>query len=489
MIERRNPKVGRGLNRRRVVLIAGFLQVAHFGMQEPCAATSPTIVASTTVGPCDPCDVNCDTFHDVLDIQPFVDALVQGASGCSACAGDLDDNGLFDGLDVQPFIDCLQGPPPPMGACCTATDTCIVTLQSGCAGVWLGPDSTCEPNPCAFGNLTGYRPQHGAGYFPFAKTPVAEADEESTSTGPGIRINAPGDSDPAGEDDLIELLIENDQPGIPLSLRRTHNALRAWTTRTKVAGTEIPFTDDRTDGLVLGGGGTSLTLWVEWAAAAQGEGEIHLEPLAGAYALETLHFHTFRSIVMALGGEGQVPSVPVDPNHGTFVVALALYGRGFDVHIYDEDHVTADGSGAVYNEVVTAVADRLVDEVSIYGYSHGGGSTHDLSERLDNDRPGIGVFEIVATSYVDAVENDSDFDVSQELRRPPSTGYHANHYQVGSFADFFLDGGPVPDSDPPPTGRNMEPPPGEPAVTHYIVDDLVDVRDFIELNLGSRLTP
>ncbi|HKQ47911.1 MAG TPA: hypothetical protein VJZ71_07580 [Phycisphaerae bacterium] len=489
MIDRQNPKLERGIHRRRFVLIAGLLLVALIGMPTPSVAISLLVGASMTAGPCEPCDANCDSFLDILDIPPFVDALVQETSGCSSCAGDVDNNGTFDGRDVQPFIDCLLGPPPSMGACCTGTDACIVTLQAGCAGVWMGPDSSCDPNPCDFGSVTAYRPQHGAGYFPFAKTAVAEADEEDAAAGPGIRINAPGDSDPAGEDDLIELLIENDQPGISLALRRTNSALSAWTTRTKLSGSEIPFTNDRTDALVLGGGGTSLSIWVERAAAAHGDGELHLEPLSGAYSLDTLRFHTFRSIVMSLGGEGQVPSVPVDPNHGTFVVATALYEQGYDVHIYDEDNVSADGNGAVYNEVVTAVADRLIDEVSIYGYSHGGGSTYDLSERLDNNRPGIGVFEIVATSYVDAVENDSDIDVSQELRRPPSTGYHANHYQVGTFSDFFLDGGPVPNSDPGPSGLNVETIFWGVGATHYVVDDYSQVRDFIEMGIATRLTP
>ena len=45
--------------------------------------------------------------------------------------------------------------------------------------------------------------------------------------------------------------------------------------------------------------------------------------------------------------------------------------------------------------------------------------------------------------------NNSDFDTGQELRRPPSTAYHLNHYQHGQlFPDLFLDGGPVPDSCP-----------------------------------------
>lgn len=467
------------------VLSAIPLSTARVVSDDPLV---PTADVAGSARSCDPCDANCDSLHDLLDIAPFVDALILGAPGCSLCAGDLDVNGLVDGRDIQPFIDC-QLSPQPTGACCTGADACAVTTQSGCAGIWLGAESACQLNSCRFGNLTAYRPQHGAGYFPFSKTAVSEADEENAVSGPGIRINAPGDSDPFGEDDLIELSIENSQPGIALALRRTNSALRVWTTRTKSPGTEIPFISDRTDALVLGGGGTSLTAWVEWAAAAHGVGELHLEPFAGAYPLDTIRFHTFHSIVMALGGEDQVPIVPTDANHGTFVVANALYVRGYDVHVHDEDDVTADGSGPVLNEVINAIGNRMVDKVSIFGYSHGGGSTHDLAERLDNDRPGIGLFEIVVTSYVDGVENDSDFDVSQERRRPPSTAYHANHFQVGGFSDFFLDGGPVPNSDPPPIGLNVETTAWGAGATHFLVDDYSQVRSFIEVNLVLRLTP
>lgn len=479
-----------GAEARKSYLLSALLfaiPLSATGVAADVLPSSSADVAGSTRS-CDPCDTNCDSLHDLLDIAPFVDALILGAPGCSLCAGDLDLNGFVDGRDIQPFIDC-QLTPQPLGACCTDADACAVTTQTGCAGIWLGAESACQLNSCRFGNLTAYRPQHGAGYFPFAKTAVSESDEENAVSGPGIRINAPGDSDPFGEDDLIELSIANSQPGIALALRRTNSALRVWTTRNKLPGTEIPFISDRTDALVLGGGGTSLTAWIEWAAAAHGNGELHLEPFAGAFALDTIRFHTFRSIVMALGGEDQVPVVPTDANHGTFVVANALCARGYDVHSHDEDDVTADGSGPVLNEVINAIGSRLVDKVAIFGYSHGGGSTHDLAERLDNDRPGIGLFEIVVTSYVDGVENDSDFDVSQERRRPPSTAYHANHFQVGSFSDFFLDGGTVPNSDPPPTGLNVETTAWGAGATHFLVDDYSQVRSFIEVNLVLRLTP
>lgn len=396
---------------------------------------------------------------------------------------------VVDGQDIEPFVACILTPPA-MGACCLGGGNCSVTTEPDCTGLWLGDGTNCAGGVCALGQLTAYRPQQGAAYFPFSRTAVAEADEEDAIRGPGIRINAPGDSDPSGEDDLIEVVVARNSPSMAMALRRGNIALRLWTTRNKAAGTEIPFVNDRTPALPFASGATQLTLWAEWAAAIQGGGALELEPESAAILIDRIVFHTFGGIIMALGGEDQVPSVPVDTNNGTAVVAIALYNRGYDVHLYDEDLVTANGSGPVYDEAVTAVRDRLVSRVSIYGYSHGGGSTYDLADRLDLNRAGIGVFEIKATSYADAVENDSDIDTQQELRRPPSTGYHANHYQVGTlFEDFFLDGGPVPNSNPPPTGLNVETTAWGANATHFTVDDYFEVRSYIEAGISAAMLP
>ncbi|MBX3396886.1 MAG: hypothetical protein KF841_16145 [Phycisphaerae bacterium] len=465
--------------------------IAVAAFSAACQSTSASEIdrADPRGGLCHHCDTNCDTLTDINDIADFVAVLIEESAGCSPCTGDANEDQIVDGRDIQPFIDCLLSPPPPTGACCLAADECVVTIEPDCNGLWLGPETACIPAPCSFGNLTAYRPQHGGGYFPLPRSAVAETDEESPIVGPGIRINFPGDNDPAGEDDLIELIAETTRPDIPLALRRNHSAIRIWTTRNKTPGTEVPFINDKTAALSLDSGSSAGTLWVEWAAAEHGLAELRLEPLDQSLTLDRIQFHTFRSIVMALGGEDQVPSVPVDPNHGTFVVGIALYQRGYDVYLYDEDNVSSTGAGAVYNEIVNAVTTRFVENVSIFGYSHGGGSTYHLSDRLDNDRAGIGIFEIVATSYVDAVRNNSDFDVNQELRRPPATGYHANHYQTGTLADFFLDGGPVPDSNPAPTGLNVETVSWGVGATHFLVDDYVQVRSYIESNFVSRFDP
>ena len=71
----------------------------------------------------------------------------------------------------------------------------------------------------------------------------------------------------------------------------------------------------------------------------------------------------------------------------------------------------------MYSEIVNAVQNRRVEDVVSFGYSHGGGSTHDLCERLDLNRASIGTFRIPFTSYVDGVENASDVDVDQERAR------------------------------------------------------------------------
>ena len=335
--------------------------------------------------------------------------------------------------------------------------------------------------------LTAYRPQNGTGYLPFARTAVPEELENDPALGPGIRINGVGETDPAGEDDLIEIEVGRVLANASFVLARSGPELRVWSTRTKVAGTELAFTGNVTAPLAFGGE-PERTLWVEWGSATGGLAGLDLRTLEFDGVFDRLVFHAFEGLVVALGGEGQTPGLPLDPNHGTFVVGTELYELGWDVLMRDEDTVGADGSGSVYTEVVNAIQHRGVGELAIFGYSHGGGSTHDLAERLDLFRASIGTFSIEFTSYVDGVQNDSDFDVDQETRKPPSTAYHANHYQVGTFADFFLDGGPVTASFPSPTGRNVETVFWGVGADHFIVDDYLQVRTFILQNLESRVS-
>jgi len=154
----------------------------------------------------------------------------------------------------------------------------------------------------------------------------------------------------------------------------------------------------------------------------------------------------------------------------------------------DEDLVSPTGAGAVYDEVANAIANRGVTELASFGFSHGGGSTYDLCDRLSTVGMGLPSHTIEFTSYTDGVQNDSDLDMDMELRRPIGSAYHANHFQHGSFfQDLGLDGGPVPSSLPPPTGLDVETTPWGANATHCLVDDYAEVIDFILVNLESRL--
>lgn len=336
-------------------------------------------------------------------------------------------------------------------------------------------------------NLTVYRPQSGAGYAPFVRTAVPDALEMDAALGAGIRINGAGEVDPAGEDDLIEMTVDRAFTNGTFVLFRDAPVLSVWTTREMAAGTELAFSGDFSAPIQFGAA-QQVTLWVEWSGASGGLATLALQSHVARRPYDRVRFHAFEGLVVALGGEDQSPQIPVDPNHGSFVVATELYELGWDVLMRDEDLVSSTGAGPVYDEIVNAIQHRGVHQLAIFGYSHGGGSTYDLSERLSLLGGGLPNYTIEFTSYTDGVENDSDVDTQQELRRPIGSAYHANHYQHGTlFQDFFLDGGPVPNSLPPPTGLDVETTPWGANATHFLVDDYSEVVDFILVNLEARV--
>lgn len=334
-----------------------------------------------------------------------------------------------------------------------------------------------------FDGLTAYRPGHGLETFPFVRTAVPDAQEEDLRLGPGIRVNGPREFDPVAEDDLVEVTVRPAWRDVPLFLERSDGALALWTTRDRQHGTMVPF-DGNAAGPLVFPEDRAITLWAE--CAVPGSAPLFLTLVGGGRRLDRLAFHRFRGIVLALGGEGQVPSRPGNGNHGTFRIARRLYEIGYDAFALDEDGVGPDGSGPIYDEVVNAIRNRAVEDVAIFGYSRGGGSTHDLCALLDERALGIGRFRVAFTSYVDGIENSSDEDVDPEVRRPVGTRVHANQFQIGTlFEDLFLDGDLVPGSIPPPAGLNVEDTPWGAKVTHFDVDDLLQVRTFIQDDLGQ----
>jgi hypothetical protein len=318
---------------------------------------------------------------------------------------------------------------------------------------------------------------------------VPEAEE--LITGAGIRVN--GDDDDgnavpdrdeagvAGENDLIEVTLSA-SPAAPAAgyeyvLRRSGPSLRVWSDAVKTS-VLLDLVDEAPVNLSAG----PLTLWAE--SPAGGSASLALVARRTSDALETAsdtaQFHPVSGIVIALGGESQVPGDPtLDPgNHGTFEIAITLYQMGYDVHMYDEDVVSSTGAGAAYNEVVRAVRDRGVSSVAIYGYSHGGGSTVDLAVRLDQNRATIGTFAIDFTAYVDGIRNNSDIDIATETQLPP-TNYHANYYEHPGCGFLQLCGGPIAGAD---LNMNL----GS-AYTHYQIDDAPEVTSDLLNRLVSHV--
>jgi hypothetical protein len=331
-------------------------------------------------------------------------------------------------------------------------------------------------------NATAFRLQtNGPGYgVPFSRTPVPESEE--LTPGAGIRVN--GDTESAAEEnDLIEMELVvapfPPPPGVEFVLRRSGSNLRVWND----SGMDTPLLVSASEAQITLAGGI-MSVWVEDTSSVAGEIEfVPRDILRNAdLTSDTVHFYPFSGIVIALGGLGQVPTDPADNNHGTFQLAIELYGQGYDVHMFDEDSVSTDGSGLAYDEVVSAVQNRGINQVAIYGYSYGGGSTYDLAERLDNNQAAIGLHNLVFTAYIDSVENDSLG--LQETRRPLGSQFHVNYYQGGSlFEDGGLDGGPT---DPPGADFELNVDDPTPTHTHYTIDDDSVVLNGIATRLASR---
>ena len=328
--------------------------------------------------------------------------------------------------------------------------------------------------------LTGYRQQTATYGNPFLRRAIPEAQEETP--GAGARIN--GDDDNGNttpdrneapvtaENDLIEVTLAADMPppwGVEYVLVRTNPNVRVWSSATKAADL-LPSGDVLA--LDLPPGGQVQTVWIENPLGGAADVRLAARAVSSQVevAADTLHVFPFTSIVIALGGEGQAPDEPLlEPtNHGMFKLALDLYGLGYDVHMYDEDVVNNVGAGAAYNEVVSAVQKRGIGSISIYGYSHGGGSTVDLAQRLDTNRATIGTFAIPYTAYVDGIENDSDIDLGVETQRPPSTLYHANYYHSVNCGFPPLCGGPTTGGD---LNVNVNGTTWGAGLTHFTVDD------------------
>jgi hypothetical protein len=214
--------------------------------------------------------------------------------------------------------------------------------------------------------MTAHRPvTGGASGAAFQRRAVPESEE--LIPGAGIRVN--GDDDDAdaqpdrddslvaGENDLIEVVLAVDpvEPpaGYEYVLSRSGAGIRVWSAPGK--DTELLNTSEAIFVFTT----SSRTVWVENPLGEAADLELFARSTSGGsiVAADRVHFRPFTSVVIALGGESQVPAdPPLEPsNHGMFQLAITLHQKGYDVHMYDEDVVPASGAGAAYNEVAAAM--------------------------------------------------------------------------------------------------------------------------------------
>jgi len=296
-----------------------------------------------------------------------------------------------------------------------------------------------------------YDPRYGR----FPDTPVPSQEEGPQSTGVGIRIN--GDDDDGdgvadllandtqidGEDDLIRVKIgwENQAVGDILVLKRSNMKIQVWKSPDKQTpafignNLAIQITED-----------DPFAAWIEWTNPNHGTANLtfEIQNAAGqALASDVIGLKTIKHVVIALGGENDNPRAGGD---AFWKIATDMYKAGFDVHMYNDSLVYDGvftgpenaGAGPVYDETVSAIQDRKVQTLAVFGYSHGGGSTYDLVKRLDDNRADIGTFTVQFTAYIDAIRQTVESPVGgvrvpvglPEVRRPPSSQYHMNFYQT-----------------------------------------------------------
>lgn len=304
--------------------------------------------------------------------------------------------------------------------------------------------------------LTAYRPQTESYGNPLVRRAIPNALEENP--GAGIRINGDDDDDDstadrddttvAGENDLIEVELAVNQVTPPVGfeyvLRRSNSNIKVWDSQTK--GTALLDTSDE---VVVSPTGLIQSVWVENSDGGSASLEFEVRGISGGSVLSSdlIEFYPFTSLVIGLHGELQFPTDdPVyGPNEGISYIAIDLHEDGYDSHMYVENDVASDGSGAVYDEIVSAVTNRGITKVALYGFSHGGGSIYDLCKRLDDNAGSIGPFDIPFTGYIDGIENDSDVDLDPETQLPTGSAYHVNYYQ--SHWSWWIWGGSVSGAD------------------------------------------
>jgi hypothetical protein len=310
-------------------------------------------------------------------------------------------------------------------------------------------------------NLVAYRPQTEEYGKPFPRVEVPTKYE--LDPGVGIRRNGDDDDDDggnpdenpaayipdyldtgpvAGENDLIEVRLGTAPKGvenIKWVLTRHGDYINAYTNanHTGVLFDAEQFAIDVTTLMQ----GNNPTIWVEWAGPAEDTStkltlamwDVSDPATHRTLTSDVLGFRPFMSIVVAFGG---ILNSPLEPEDGAFIIAERLYKgetaehMGYDVHAYAWDEVV-DGNmdTAPFKEVKSAVRDRDIKEIGIFGYSKGGGATYVLSQQLKVN-PVTDPVPIKFTAYIDAIEQQPPLGEFPETDAPVDTELNVNYYQI-----------------------------------------------------------
>ncbi len=327
-------------------------------------------------------------------------------------------------------------------------------------------------------NLTVYRPQgvYDPGdnstpapiYDPFPKRPVEEQFEAHSSFGPVIRINS--------DDDNNNGTLDNNETGTAIT--RENDLIEVKIDRlpgqgnlvlTKGFQLALYFDHDKDTPVPLNGSGTAtqnlpfvndtVTVWVEWTSTIHGTANLSLVAPATSTTLDSVRFHSARSLTVIFGGRGQDPKDTDgdgsigDPRRGAgnregiFDLAQFLYDSGWDVLAFDEADYKLLFESAAEREIKNAIDNRFVGRnfntnplggVSLMGYSQGGGVVQNMVEReLDpvNNFQYTPIFAV----YLDAVRHDTAF---AETEWPNTVFYLMNIYQTLP-SDLGLGGGEI----------------------------------------------
>jgi len=323
------------------------------------------------------------------------------------------------------------------------------------------------------GNLEGHRSRMGSGRegtqyhaIAYATETLALTIDQEEALGVGLRRNfdddnADGTIDTwqatvAFEDDTAELTSTSEIPqGAELVLRASNDNIAIWdgSEKTNILVGLDPVTGVMHNEYVVPLPFFNHSYFVEWvnntpgAGAASAELYVRDPRSGGTRFLDRVNYYPYNSVVVVLSGEDLSGSGPATGS-GLFPLAEALYLEGYNAYFFDEDEVSNTGSGLAYDLVRHQLRDHVVGEVSIFGHSHGGGSTHDLAGYLSQNQSTLPSFSVPFTAYVDAIKNTSDVETAAEDRRPPLSQFHSNFWQWYYYpSPLALHGASIPGSE------------------------------------------